>query len=142
MPAMLAANSMCPSQLLQEHFRYESLMVPLVYGTKRTILEPEFLRYFETGAISGIGKELDFDPGSAVLDDSQLAGSGQGEVDDPFAGEGPAVIDADDHCAIVGQIGDPNVSAKRKGTMGCGHLPHVVNLAAGGAAALIFLAVE
>ena len=142
MPAMFAGNSMCPPQVLQEHLRYESLMVPEVYGTNRTTLKPEFLGCFETGAVGGVGKHLNFDPSGAFLDDSQLPCSRQREIDDAFAGEGPAVVDPDDHCAIVGQISDPDVGAKRQRAVGCGHFPHVVDLATGGAAALIFLAVK
>jgi len=97
MPTMFAGNSMCPPQVLQEHFRYESLMVPLVYGTNGETLKPEFLGCFETGPVGGIGQNFNSHPSGPFLDDSQLPGSRQREVDDAFAGKGPSIVNSDNY---------------------------------------------
>jgi hypothetical protein len=41
-----------------------------------------------------------------------------GQIDDPATVEGTAIVDADHGGAAVPQIGDPDLGAERKGTMG------------------------
>jgi hypothetical protein len=67
------------------------------------------------------------------------AGGGVGEVDDAVVDHGAAVVDADEDCLAVAQIGDANPASEGEGAMGAGEGVHIEVFAGGG---LVSLEVE
>ena len=59
-----------------------------------------------------------------------------GQINHAVAFERPAVIDAHNNTASVGQIGDPNLRAKRQRSMGGGEGALLKPFAAGGASSV------
>lgn len=56
---------------------------------------------------------LDLHLGDARLAKTKRVGGAPGHVDDPPAGERPAIVDRDDHGALIAEIGHQRLGAKR-----------------------------
>src|SRR5690606_6293292 len=77
------------------------------------------------------------DHAAAGADDAELVRGGVGQVDQAVADEGTAVVDAHDHRAAVGDVGDPHITRDRQHRVRGGHRVHVIGLAGGGRLAVI-----
>src|SRR6266851_6074253 len=87
------------------------------------------------------GKDLDANPGDAVLLHAELRRRVAREVDDAARGIGPAVVDADEDPAPVAEVGDAGDRLQRQGAMRRGDVLRIERLAAGGRPALEAVAV-
>ncbi len=85
-------------------------------------LRPPFLRV----------DTLDLDPRRAAFGIAELFGGRVGEVDDAVGIERPAIVDAQDHRAIVVQVGHFDVAGQRQGLVRGTHAVQVIDLAIGG----------
>ncbi len=84
---------------------------------------------------------FDPDPRDAIAFEFKKFGGLVGDVDQPVAVVGPAVIDADDQRFAVGKIGDARVARHRQGRMGGGQRRHVEHFAIGGQPAVEIVAI-
>lgn len=91
---------------------------------------------------SAVFEDGEFDFAGAGARDADLVGGGLAEVDQAVRVEWAAVVDGDDHRLAVGGIGDADLRAERQGAMRGGEAGRVETLAAGGAVAGEFAAVE
>ena len=89
----------------------------------------------EPGASGGFERHL----GGALQADG--VGGGVGEIDDAVAGDGAAIVDADDDAAMIAKVGDANPAAQGKAAMSAGEIVHVELFAGGGLASLELKAV-
>src|SRR5579883_1641565 len=99
---------------------------------------PTASRDSATGPVARLaqGHDLDADARDSALGDAELARRPCRQVDDAVADIGAAVVDAHDHRAPGGEIGDTNVGIERQGPMRRGQGVAVEVLAAGGAPAV------
>ncbi len=89
----------------------------------------------------GLAQSADPDPGCAFLDNVQLPGRRQAQIDNPSLDKGAAVVDPDHHFPAVLKIFDQHHGLQGQGFVGRGFGVHIVAFAAGGFTAVEFTAV-
>ena len=96
-----------------------------------------------SGAAERIGRREHFDlhECGAVADHVELGGRRIGQIDDAVGDERAAIVDAHDHAAAVGEIGDARVAGQRQRLVRGGHREHVIRFAGRGAQAVKLRAV-
>ncbi len=76
-----------------------------------------------------------------ALDHAQAHGRGIAEIDHPVRDERPAIIDPQDHGALIAEIGYPHIARQRQRRMRCRKRVHVECLAIGGSPTVKIFAV-
>ena len=70
------------------------------------------------GGVLGGGEDFDFAGDDTGVDEIELAGDADGDVDDAAFNEGAAVGDGDDFGATIVKIGDADFGAEAEGAVG------------------------
>ena len=71
--------------------------------------------------------------GDAAGRETEAVGGAMGQVDDPVAMEGTAIVDTHHGGAAIPQVGDLHLGAEGKGPVGSGHRAGAEDLTVGGA---------
>lgn len=69
--------------------------------------------------------------GDAAGRETEAVGGAMGQIDDPVAMEGTAIIDTHDGGATIPQVGDLHLGAEGKGAVGSGHRAGAEDLTVG-----------